>query len=76
MTASTTEYTTFSSERQEWHFLVHEYSRQGHQLKKAVALADCEMNEIRYCDDCGAPLTLNSLIAAYECPACGLKVQI
>ena len=71
-----TYYTTFPSERQEFFFLTREFQRKGHQQETAVALADCEMSEIRYCRNCGEMMVLNGQIAAYECPTCGNEVRI
>lgn len=71
-----TYYTAFQSEKQEFFFLTREFQRQGHRPDTAVALADCEMSEIRYCRDCGEMMVLNGLIAAYECPTCGKEVRI
>ena len=69
-------YSGIMSERQEFFFLTREFQRKGHRQETAVALADCEMSEIRYCHHCGEMMVLNSQIAAYECPTCGNEARI
>ena len=68
--------TTFRTERQAYSALRKQYVRQGYKEELAGAMADYDLTETPYCNECGRLMFLIAEIMAWECPHCGYRRPI